>query len=113
MLAPILSGATPDTLVLVIAAAFSYGGFIFVGVPMILLLNYMNHLSLWTIAVAGIFGGMLVGVVFDKFLAHGLNSVSSSAYDFLVPMAICGLVVSLSFGLIAGIQKPLPAEQDT
>ncbi len=88
-------------------AAVSYGGFVIIGLPAILVLGYFGLLRIWTLAIAGSIGGAVVGY----WLYHSLgnadlpyqpdNAFIASALTF----SFLGIVVALAYGLIAGVRR--------
>jgi hypothetical protein len=84
-----------------IAAAVSYVGVIFIGLPVAYFLARRGALNLVALAVAGALGGVAAFGVFVVVIDRLFNSEPEWEYGLLgCPF---GLVAALAFGAIAGV----------
>jgi hypothetical protein len=87
--------------IVTIAAAISYVGVIFFGVPVAYFLARRGSLNLIALAIAGTLGGVAVFGVFVVVLDRLFKSEPELLYG--VWGAPLGLVAALAFGAIAGV----------
>lgn len=92
-------------LMTVFSAAYSYGGAVLVGIPLLLLLRRINRLQIVWLTIGG---GALAGVF--VFTVHLLFFPVPEPADFVLSLLVhivlfspCGAATGLSFGLLAGL----------
>ena len=90
-------------LVVFFSTATAYAGTLVIGLPAVYALRRAQMLNLLSLALAGAAGGVIMFVVFLRFLGFLLES--SAPFDLLQALwgGALGLLVSLTFGALAGI----------
>lgn len=81
----------------------SYLGTFFIGLPLVIYLRNKNKLSFPRLAVCGGISGIAVLFLTSVALAAFLDSITSFTWQSLVWGAAMGLIISLTFGVIAGV----------
>jgi hypothetical protein len=83
---------------IVVAAIFTYGGVLTLGIPAFHVLRAREHTAFWIAPVVGFCVGVVTGLVF--FVLFGLSLRSS--FTFIWGELTTNLVVNASGGLITG-----------
>ena len=87
----------------VFSTATAYLGTLLVGVPVVFLLRRTRLLNVYSLGLAGSIGGILVFLVFSKFLGFFLSSFAPFRPLHVWWGLTLGLIVSLVFCALAGI----------
>ena len=91
----------------VVASAFSYLGFILLGVPSLLMLYRHRKLTLVSVIGMGVLCGLAVGLAFALLFGVAMGTLRSMEWLEIPPIAVFGAFlggcVALSFALLAGI----------
>ena len=93
------------------ASLISYAGLVFIGMPLVWLLERIEMLNLWTILLAGVIGGATYTAIIEFVFDYSPESAETFGVGSVVFGAVCGFLVALTFGLIAGARlSSLPTE---
>ena len=85
--------------------AMSYMGFIFVGIPVVYILNYLNKLSMIYLFISGFSFGLIYYTLLTLyFSAENLQNLNQENFIQLFTGSFFGSGVSIAFGYIVGVK---------
>jgi len=98
-----------------VALVVSYGGFLVVGIPAMLLLRRIRRLTLVPLVGVGALGGTAVFGIFSLLLGAALDTLPYARIMEASHMALfgggLGIAVAFCFGLLAGVPSRLQTER--
>ena len=85
--------------------AMSYMGFIFVGIPVVYILNYLNKLSMIYLFISGFSFGLIYYTLLTLyFSAENFQNLNQENFIQLFTGSFFGSGVSIAFGYIVGVK---------